>query len=270
MHERIENGALLLHDYVFQFDFLNDEFLPKSKGGKLPDDLYNIITDEEKRKKLVIYINPPYAEHGNRSVFAGEGEEHKSSVATTSKVYKDFNKIVGTAVRELYAQFYLKVYKEIPNSNLCSFSTLKFVNSPNFSLFRSYFKANFQKGFVCKANTFDNVKGKFPIGFLFWKLDNKEVINSVSVDVYEEDGSFSQSKNFFVIEKDKYFINWFRPYIDRKELQLGSLHIHSNDIQQQNVISITSNPTKSDLIQKTYTFITKNNKYYKRIIQWKI
>ena len=36
MHERIENGALLLHDYVFQFDFLNDEFLPKSKGGKLP------------------------------------------------------------------------------------------------------------------------------------------------------------------------------------------------------------------------------------------
>lgn len=65
MHERIENGALLLHDYVFQFDFLNDEFSPISKGGKLPDDLYNIITDEEKRKKLVMYINPPYAESGS-------------------------------------------------------------------------------------------------------------------------------------------------------------------------------------------------------------
>lgn len=259
MHERIENGALLLHDYVFQFDFLNDEFLPKSKGGKLPDDLYNIITDEEKRKKLVIYINPPYAEHGNRSVFAGEGEEHKSSVATKSKVYSDFNKIVGTAVRELYAQFFLRVYKEIPNSILCSFSTLKFVNSPNFSLFREYFRVRFNKGFVCKANSFDNVKGKFPIGFLIWNLDNKEIINSVSVDVYEDNANYIQSKNFFVIEKNKYFINWFRPYIDRKELELGSLHIHSNDIQQQNVISITSTPTKSDILQKTFSYITKNN-----------
>jgi hypothetical protein len=50
MHDRINNGANLLHEHVFQFDFLNDEFLPKSKGGKLPDKLYEIINNKEKRK----------------------------------------------------------------------------------------------------------------------------------------------------------------------------------------------------------------------------
>ena len=66
MHSRIEtmnqnsisgHGSNLLQDHVFQFDFLNDSF------DKLPKPLFDIINDAEKRKKLVIYINPPYAEH---------------------------------------------------------------------------------------------------------------------------------------------------------------------------------------------------------------
>lgn len=254
MHDRIENGAILLKDHCFQFDFLNDDF------SKLPQSLQDIINDEEKRKKLVIYINPPYAEHGNRSVFAGEvGSAHKTSVANKSKVYNEFSKTVGTSARELYVQFFLKIYKEIPNSILASFSTLKFISSPNFSLFRNYFKVKYKNGFVCKANTFDNVKGKFPIAFLIWELDNKEIIDSINVDVFEDELSISGAKNFFVVEKDKYLINWFRPFIDRIKNELGSLHIHSNDVQQQNVISITSAPTKSDLIQKTFTYITSKN-----------
>ena len=56
IHERIEHGANLLENHVFQFDFLNDTF------SKLPQSLLDIINDETKRKKLIIYINPPYAE----------------------------------------------------------------------------------------------------------------------------------------------------------------------------------------------------------------
>ncbi len=252
IHERIDHGANLLKNNVFQFDFLNDEFT------KLPQSLQDIINDEEKRKKLVVYINPPYAEHGNRSVHAGNGE-HKSSVANTSNVYNEFSKTVGTSVRELYIQFFLRIYKNIPNSILASFSTLKFISSPNFSLFRNYFKVDFQKGFICKASTFDNVKGKFPIGFLIWELDKSKLIDSITVDVFEEDLTYIRDKRFFVVENDKYLINWFRPFIDRNTNQLGSLHIHSNDVQQQNVISITSEPTKSDLIQKTFTYINSTN-----------
>jgi hypothetical protein len=44
MHERISNGANLLRDHCFQFDFLNDDF------AKLPHGLQNIINDEDKRK----------------------------------------------------------------------------------------------------------------------------------------------------------------------------------------------------------------------------
>ena len=56
MHDRIKNGANLLDEHVFQFDFLNDEF------KKLPKPLQDIINNPEKREKLVVFINSPYAE----------------------------------------------------------------------------------------------------------------------------------------------------------------------------------------------------------------
>ncbi|MBR5160651.1 MAG: hypothetical protein IKW80_03420, partial [Thermoguttaceae bacterium] len=58
MYDRIDNGANLLKSHVFQFDFLNDDF----DSDKVPADLKTILSDPKKRKKLVIYINPPYAE----------------------------------------------------------------------------------------------------------------------------------------------------------------------------------------------------------------
>jgi hypothetical protein len=61
MHERIDHGANLLKAHVFQFDFLNDDFT------KLPPPLQDIINNPEKRKKLVMYINPPYAEVSSKA-----------------------------------------------------------------------------------------------------------------------------------------------------------------------------------------------------------
>ena len=55
IHQRIKLGANLLDSHVFQFDFLNDPF------DKLPQGLKEIINDPDKRRRLVIYINPPYA-----------------------------------------------------------------------------------------------------------------------------------------------------------------------------------------------------------------
>lgn len=61
MHDRIKQGAILLENHVFQFDFLNDDF------SKLPQGLQDILNDEKKRKKLIIYINPPYAEVSSKA-----------------------------------------------------------------------------------------------------------------------------------------------------------------------------------------------------------
>lgn len=108
IHERIEHGANLVKNHVFQFDFLNDEF------SKLPQSLQDIINDENKRKKLVIYINPPYAEGDNvRGI--GRKDVH------VSKIHSKYQTIMGKASSEMFAQFFTRIYKEIPNSVLAEF-----------------------------------------------------------------------------------------------------------------------------------------------------
>jgi hypothetical protein len=63
----IDENLKLLEGHVFQFDFLNESF------DKLPEELRTIINDPEKRKKLIVYINPPYAEAGNQKMPMGGG-----------------------------------------------------------------------------------------------------------------------------------------------------------------------------------------------------
>ena len=167
MHERIEHGSNLLKKHCFQFDFLNDEFVPLSKGGKLPDSLYDIITNEEKRKKLVIYINPPYAEATTARTVTGTGQ-NKENVSKGNKIHTKYKPIIKQAANEIFALFLIRIYKEIPQCKIAEFSKLKILQSSNFSYFRKEFRAKLDDFFCVPANTFDNVKGKFPIGFKIW------------------------------------------------------------------------------------------------------
>ena len=96
---------------------------------------------------------------------------------------------------KIFAQFFIRIYKEIPNYILASFSKLKYVNSSGFIYFRENFKAKFLKGFICPADTFDNVKGKFPIGFLIWDTSKKEKIENITVDIYDIDNNGELSEN---------------------------------------------------------------------------
>ncbi|EAI3160345.1 hypothetical protein E3E89_03835, partial [Campylobacter jejuni] len=189
IHERIKNGANLFENHIFEFDFLNDEFFDEvdDKGkiiqkSKLPLNLQEILKDENKRKKLIIFINPPYAEASNSKTASGTGN-HKSKVARENKICEKYKDILGKANNELFAQFFIRIYCEIEGAILASFSTLKYVNSTNFIKFRENFKAKFLKGFMVPANTFDNVKGNFPIGFLIWDMSKKEEIKKIKLDV---------------------------------------------------------------------------------------
>ncbi|WP_276951501.1 hypothetical protein [Helicobacter rodentium] len=185
MQELAENKHLsLLQNHIFQFDFLNDDLFDKPcekhkdkldsackecQESKLPKNLQSILKDEEKRKKLIIFINPPYAEATSGTTPAGTGK-NKSGVSLGNATYKKYQETLGKASNELFAQFFIRIYKEIPHCKLASFSTLKYLNSSNFVKFRETFKAKFLAGFLCPADTFDNVKGQFPIGFLVWDL----------------------------------------------------------------------------------------------------
>jgi hypothetical protein len=236
MHERIQHGALLIDEHVFQFDFLNNEFIPKKQGGKLPDALFDIISDNEKRKKLVVYINPPYAEAGNTRQRTGTGE-NKAGTAIENRTYQKYKGIIGKASNELFAQFLIRIYKEIPNCKIAEFSKLKILQSSNFSDFRKEYRAKLEKIFIIPANTFDNVKGQFPIGFKIWDSSKKEEFTKIVSPAYiYERGQVKLDSNETFILPLSYIGKWIKK--GDKKKSIGMMNTGRNDFQNQNLVHI--------------------------------
>lgn len=252
MHERIKHGANLLDSHVFQFDFLNDDF------SKLPQGLQDIINDETKRKKLVIYINPPYAEASSY------GMESIPQVATDKNIFKKYKDEIGAeALNELFAQFFIRIYKEIPNSVLASFSTPKYITSEKFIKFRNTFKAEFKKGFVCPSDTFDNVKGKFPIGFLIWDLGNKKEIKQIETDVFEsgkatENAAQLGMKTFSIVDS-RSIGEWRTTFYSFERNPIGYMIIVGPSMQSNNNTYITNEIVESYRRKGMIANITKSN-----------
>lgn len=239
MLARLRSGTGMFRNHIFKFDFLNDDF------SKLPKELKKVI--EEKPEKLIIYINPPYAEAGDQKQATGTGK-NKTKVATLGKVYEKYSVELnlGLSIREIFTQFFIRIYKEIPNCILASFSTLKYVNSSGFINFREEFKAKFLKGFICPANTFDNVRGNFPIGFLIWDTSKKQKIKSISVDVFNEKIEFLGKKSFSsnISNKQKLTITqWITRYETNGEI-LGYTGNNGPDYQNNKFLKISSIQTK--------------------------
>lgn len=191
VHEAIKAGRMnLLESHVFQFDFLNDDF------AKLPQNLRDIIEDEEKRKKLIVLINPPYAEATTAKTITGTGK-NKKGVSITNKTYEKYNDLIGKASNEIFALFLARIFAEIPGCILAQFSTLKTVQAANFADFRQFFKAKFLNGFIVPANTFDNVNGQFPIGFTIWKLGEIPNWERLTYNVFDSTSNWIGTKDFF-------------------------------------------------------------------------
>jgi len=237
MKDRIHNGANLLEDHVFQFDFLNDDFT------KLPQGLQHIINDSKKRKKLVIYINPPYAEAGDSKQRTGTGK-NKGGTTTENATYEKYKRTIGKASNELFAQFLTRIYCEILTCKIANFSTLKNLQSSNFTDFRKTFRAKLEKIFLVPAITFDNVKGQFPIGFFVWDTSKKESFEQISADVFNEDGNFICTKEVYCYDNVKGFINkWIVKYKNKKdENAIGLLVTDVGDFQNQNQVFVSNNP----------------------------
>lgn len=231
MRDRIKNGANLLESHVFQFDFLNDDF------SKLPAPLREIIDDTEKRRKLVIYINPPYAEASDKKTFDGRDGKKGVEQSLTNKRYAT---ILGQGNAEVFAQFLIRIYFELHGSILAEFSTLKIIQGEHFIDFRENFQARLEKIFVVPADTFDNVKGKFPIGFMIWRTSVKEMFSGATADVYDRNGAFLQIKQIIAYEGGKYINDWIKP--KRAKLGdrsvIGKFPFKGNDFQNQSMIAL--------------------------------
>jgi len=284
----MKGQANLLNVHVFQFDFLNDDFfdkyriikskkyidkiitddgtheisLDKSKitidektyelelveKSKLPQSLQSILKNPEKRKKLVVYINPPYAEEGSKP-----GRTGKKDVQI-SRIHQKYSKELRQAKKELFAQFLIRIYYEIPNSVIANFSKLKNLQSPNFSDFRKNFRAKLEKIFLVPAKTFDNVNGSFPVGFFVWDTKKKEEFTQITGSVYEpyippktksKDFVARQNgtKTIFGYDGLQYINEWIASFdykSTKKRIGFLSKNKCGNSFQHNNLICLTA------------------------------
>ncbi|TQV61726.1 MAG: hypothetical protein FNT29_10810 [Halothiobacillaceae bacterium] len=193
----------------FQYDYLNDDItddgnIDYSLTKKIPQGLRDAIAQG---RKILVLINPPYAEAAN-----SQGNAGKTDVATT-RMGALMNKAdYGYAARELFVQFVARIAKEMPTATLAMFSKLKYVNAPNFEKFREHWHANYLGGFVVHSKAFDGLKGDFPIGFLIWQSEQnaqkRTPITEIAVEVLDRKGLPMGEKRFYNVPKSIYLNVW--------------------------------------------------------------
>lgn len=195
----------------FQYDYLNDDISDDGKidyslTNKLPAGLRAAIAEG---KKMLVLINPPYAEATNfENIATGKDAENKAGVAKTKigSVMLDY----GKASNELFTQFVARIAREIPQATLAMFSTMKYVNAPNFEKFRQAWHASFLGGFVVHNQAFEGLTGKFPIGFLIWKTNQSlsTPITEIRTEVLDKKGNAIGEKSFYNLPNSSFLNVW--------------------------------------------------------------
>ncbi|MGZ8257049.1 MAG: hypothetical protein ACXW1C_04150, partial [Gallionella sp.] len=232
-------------------------FIDYTLTNKIPLGLRKAIAEG---KKILVLINPPYAESGT-----GVDSGNKEGVATTkmSSVMEEF----GYAKRELFAQFLVRIHREIPTANVAIFSKLKYVNSPNFEQFREVWRAQYLGGFVVHSKSFDGLTGNFPIGFLVWQANKNATTfaSEIRTDVLDKKATPIGEKFFYNLSSEQLLSKWVdRPKPNKTEAlplknaivpatktkdvrgtywsdnAIACLYAHASDMQNANLTALLS------------------------------
>ena len=202
----------------FQYDYLNDDInefglIDYGLTNKVPKALRDAIAaaNNGTGKKILVLINPPYAEATNfRNIADGIDAENKGGVSKTkiSESMEDY----GKASNELFTQFVARIAQEMPNATLAMFSTLKYVNSPNFEKFRQNWNSKYLGGFIVHNKAFDGLTGNFPIGFLIWQTNNytqnKTPIIQIDVEVLDKNTKPIGTKAYYNVPNKNFLNVW--------------------------------------------------------------
>jgi hypothetical protein len=118
----------------------------------------------------------------------------------------------GKASNELFTQFLARIALEIPKATIAMFSTLKYVNAPNFEKFRQIWNAKYIGGFVVHNKVFEGLTGNFPIGFLIWDVDinspDKTQFTEIEVEVYDKKVNPIGQKKFYNLPNNSFLNVW--------------------------------------------------------------
>jgi len=102
---------------------------------------------------------------------------------------------------------------------------------------------------VCRSDTFDNVTGKFPIGFLMWDLGRKEDILQIKTDVYEIEKSIKnpikEGIKFFNTSAHKSIGDWRSSFYLFGDNPIGYMIIVGPSMQSNNNTFFTNQPAES-------------------------
>lgn len=189
---------------IFQYDYLNDDVtdfgeIDYNLSNKLPPALRQAIADANAgvkgAKPILVLINPPYGESGSGIV---KGDENKVGIEKTrmNNAMRGMN--LGYASKELFVQFLIRMRQELTAYKLAMFSTLKYLNGPNFEAFRRTWKAEYLGGFVVHSRSFDGLEGNFPIGFLIWNTSGEKTNADITTNALDRTGKFVGEKTYVV------------------------------------------------------------------------
>ncbi len=214
----------------FQYDYLNDDIaddgsIDYNLTNKIPQGLRKAIENSKNGgKKILVLINPPYAETTNAGNTAkGKEAKNKEDLKKTKLAevgMTDYDKKVSN---ELFLQFVARIAKEIPTATVAMFSKLKYINAQASEGFRNVWNAKYLNGFVFHSKMFEGLKGDFPIGFLIWKTDNRQNVKKIPIeeiqcDILNSNAEPVGSKTFYQSTADEYLSKWIeRPKTNKIE-----------------------------------------------------
>lgn len=203
----------------FQYDYLNDDITNDGRidyalTNKIPERLRKTIADG---KKILVLINPPYAESRG-----GVDSKSKTGVAKTKFAASGMDEY-GKASNELFTQFLVRIAREMPTATVAMFSKLKYVTAPTLEDFRTMWNAEYLGGFVVESKAFDGLKGNFPIGFLIWKTDmnikRTESFPKINTEVLDKKARPIGEKIFFSTANNQLLTDWIvRPKTNKSEV----------------------------------------------------
>ncbi len=211
----------------FQYDYLNDDIddfgnIDYTLTQKIPQGLRDAITEG---KKILILINPPYAEATNsNNITNGDDTSTKTGVSRTKIATTAMSKY-GKASNELYTQFVARIALEIPTATIGMFSTLKYIISPTLENFRENWNGKFLSGFVVHSRSFEGLNGDFPIGFLIWKTDHSTLskfqtfTKVITTEVLDKNAQPIGEKSFYNLPNNELLTTWIaRPKTNKTEV----------------------------------------------------
>jgi hypothetical protein len=110
------------------------------------------------------------------------------------------------------------------------------------------------------ADTFDNVKGQFPIGFFIWNTNKEETFTHIEADIYNKNENFIGTKSINAYDNVKFINDWVKTFRYAKLVQesIATITGVGSDFQHNNTVCVEE-PYKKIAADNHNWQITKKN-----------